>query len=277
MRVLRPCLKALLTGVAALCLLPSLVAQASAYTRMIQVPMAPTGYSVFVRQGKPEGVYPEMLRQIANASGCKMAFTVVPRARLEMLFETGQADVLIPAIRTSRRDRHGIFVPLLYTRATLIGLRQQGVNPPASLDAVLKAPALQISLVRGFDYGDAYVSWMQSLQQQNRVQLESDPVSVARLMKAGTVQYTMMAPYIFAGSIAQDTRVADLAPLIQYLPVPEVDWTDSGIYLSLHSLNESDRNHLKKALEEAARSGVVWKSFQQYYTPDVLNAGSKPR
>ena len=277
MRVLRPCLKALLTGVAALCLLPSLVAQASACTRMIQVPMAPTGYSVFVRQGKPEGVYPEMLRQIANASGCKMAFTVVPRARLEMLFETGQADVLIPAIRTSRRDRHGIFVPLLYTRATLIGLRQQGVNPPASLDAVLKAPALQISLVRGFDYGDAYVSWMQSLQQQNRVQLESDPVSVARLMKAGTVQYTMMAPYIFAGSIAQDTRVADLAPLIQYLPVPEVDWTDSGIYLSLHSLNESDRNHLKKALEEAARSGVVWKSFQQYYTPDVLNAGSKPR
>jgi hypothetical protein len=50
--------------------------------------------------------------------------------------------------------------------------------------------------------------------------------------------------------IAQDARVADLAPLIQYLPVPEVDWTDSGIYLSLHSLNESDRNHLKKALEE---------------------------
>jgi polar amino acid transport system substrate-binding protein len=95
-------------------------------------------------------------------------------------------------------------------------------------------------------------------------------------MKAGTVQYTMMAPYIFAGLIAQDARVADLAPLIQYLPVPEVDWTDSGIYLSLHSLNESDRNHLKKALEEAARSGVVWKSFQQYYSPDVLS-GSKPR
>jgi hypothetical protein len=69
--------------------------------------------------------------------------------------------MLIPAIRTSRRDRHGIFVPLLYTRATLIGLRQQGVSPPASLDAVLKTPALQISLVRGFDYGDAYVSWMQ--------------------------------------------------------------------------------------------------------------------
>jgi polar amino acid transport system substrate-binding protein len=42
--------------------------------------------------GKPDGVYPEMLRQIANASGCKMAFAVVPRARLEMLFETGQAD-----------------------------------------------------------------------------------------------------------------------------------------------------------------------------------------
>lgn len=261
-----------LTGLHLLC-----TAANAACTRVIQVPMAPTGFSVFARQGKPEGVYPDMLRQIATASGCKLAFSVVPRARLEMLFETGQADVLIPAIRTSRRDRHGIFVPLLYTRATLIGMRQQGVTPPVSLEAVLKNPALQIGLVRGFDYGDAYVNWMQSLQQQNRVQLESDPVSVARLMKAGSVQYTMMAPYIFAGSVAQDARVADLTSLVQYLPVPEVDWTDSGIYLSLLSLNETDRNHLKKVLEEAARSGVVWKSFQQYYEPDVLNAGSKPR
>ncbi|WP_339937256.1 substrate-binding periplasmic protein [Undibacterium luofuense] len=276
MPFIRQFLKILVSSLAGLYLLCT-VANAAACTRVIQVPMAPTGFSVFVRQGKPEGVYPDMLRQIATASGCKMTFSVVPRARLEMLFETGQADVLIPAIRTSRRDRHGIFVPLLYTRATLIGMRQQGVTPPASLDAVLKNPALQIGLVRGFDYGDAYMNWMQSLQQQNRVQLESDPVSVARLMKAGSVQYTMMAPYIFAGSVAQDARVADMAASMQYLPVPEVDWTDSGIYLSLHSLNETDRNHLKKALEEAARSGVVWKSFQQYYGPDVLNAGSKPR
>lgn len=242
-------------------------------SRTLQVPVAPVGRSVIIGEQGVSGVYPDALRAVP---GCSFAFPAVPRARLEAMFENGRADLLIPASRTPRRDESGFFVPLIQSRATLIGLN--GARPPLrSLQELLERRELRVALVRGFDYGEAYQGALRELRAQGRLVLEVDPISVARLLQAGLADLTIMAPSILLGAVHGDVRVAGLQERLRYEPVEELPWSESGVYISRRSVSEADREALREALERAARSGAVWRSFLRYYPPGSLDDSIRPR
>jgi polar amino acid transport system substrate-binding protein len=247
----------------------------AACSRVINVPVAATGQSVIVDGDTIKGIYPELLRGLAEKDGCTVALSAVPRARLEMLFETGRADVLIPASKTAKRDAHGTFVPLVHNRAMLISI-QSGRAPIKSVQELLEKPGVKVALVRGFDYGQAYKSLIATLETQGRVIMEVDALSVARLLKAGTVDAAIMAPSILAGAMVDDERVRDLLDKLRFESLRELPWGDSGAYISNSALGASDKAALQAALERAARAGVVWKGFQQYYSPVVLQGSIRP-
>lgn len=244
-------------------------------SREIQVPVAPIGQSVLTEGDSIGGIYPDLLRGLADKAGCSFAFSEVPRARLEMLFETGRADLLIPASKTPRRDGSGTFVALVQNRATLLSLSS---NRPAikSLRELQDHSKLKVALVRGFDYGPAYQELVRVLGQQGRLILDVDALSVARLLKAGTADVTIMAPTILAGAIQDDERVRDLIDRLRIEPVEELPWGYSGVYISGTALEPQDRAALQEALERVARSGEVWKAFLRYYSPAILKGSIRP-
>lgn len=241
----------------------------AACSRVINVPVAATGQSVVIEGDTIKGIYPDLLRGMEEKEGCNFAFTAVPRARLEVLFETGRADLLIPATKTPKRDTHGTFVPLIQNRAMLVSL-QSTRAAIKSVQELLDQPTLRVALVRGFDYGTAYHELVVALEKQGRLILEVDGLSVARLLKAGTVDATIMAPTIIAGAMQDDERVRDLIDKLRFEPLKELPWGSSGVYVSNRALGDDDKAALQAALERTARSGVVWKDFQQHYPAAVL-------
>ncbi len=250
--------------------------EATACSRQINVPVAALGYSVIVADNQYSGIFPDLFRHISQKEQCQFQFSLVPRARMELLFENGQADLLFPAIKTEKRDESGIFIPLIYTRATLIS-----VNPHHPLiqdfNGLLQYKKMRVAVVRGFDYGKEYRVILDQLHKQHRLIIEADPISVARTLKVGAAEATIMAPYIFSGSVASDTRVSDMNEQIRYMPLAEIDWQDSGIYISKKSLDEADRQILLDMMEKLAKSGAVWRAYLQYYKADAVKAGNKPR
>lgn len=248
---------------------------ANSCSRVINAPVAPLGSTVIVADNQFTGIYPDLFRQISQKEQCQFQFSLVPRARMELLFETGQADLLFPAIKTEKRDESGVFVPLIYARATLIV-----VNPAlaaiSDFSGILHNPRFRLAVVRGFDYGPEYRQLLEQVQKQNRLIYEADPISVARMLKAGAADGTIMTPYIFAGAVQNDSRINELSESIRYMPLAEIGWQDSGIYISKKSLSEADRNLLQDMMERLAKSGAVWKAYLQYYKADAVKAGSKP-
>jgi len=251
-----------------------LAAQA-ACSRVINVPISATGHSVIIDGDAISGIYPDLLRGLADKEGCTVALSAVPRARLEVLFETGRADLLIPASKTPRRDASGTFVALIHNRATLISLQSKRAAMTSARE-LLDQPALKVALVRGFDYGPAYQELVTALGQQGRLILEVDALSVARLLKSGVADVTIMAPSILAGALPGDERVRDLLDKLRFEAIDELPWGDSGVYLSNTALSPPDKAALQEALERAAKSGTVWKAFQRYYAPSVLKASIRP-
>ncbi|MFZ6638425.1 substrate-binding periplasmic protein [Undibacterium sp. TC4M20W] len=248
----------------------------AACSRIINVPVASTGRSVIINGEQIDGIYPDLLRSLMEKEACKFALAAVPRARMELMFETGRADLLIPASRTPKRDEHGIFIPMIYNRATLISLES---NRPviSSVQDLLDKKDLKVALVRGFDYGPAYQDLIKELSRQKRLYFDTDPLSVARLLKAGIADITIMAPSILAGAIMDDGRVQDMLDKLRFEPIPELPWGDSGAYISKKSLGAEDTAALKDLLEQVAKSGMVWKGFQRYYPANVLKESIRPR
>lgn len=247
----------------------------AACSRVINVPVAATGLSVIVDGESIRGIYPELLRGLTDKEGCTFALTAVPRARLEVLFESGRADLLIPASKTPKRDQHGTFIALIHNRPMLISLQP---NRPAiaSTRELLSQSGIKVALVRGFDYGPAYQDLITALGQQGRLVLEVDALSIARLLKSGAADATIMAPNIFAGAVKDDERVRDVLEKLRIEALAELPWGDSGVYLSNTTLNPQDKAALQDALERAAKSGAVWKGFQRHYAPAILKGSIRP-
>ncbi|MES2581863.1 MAG: transporter substrate-binding domain-containing protein [Pseudomonadota bacterium] len=247
----------------------------AACSRVITAPMSAIGLSVLVNGDSVSGIYPDLLRGLADKEGCTFAMPAVPRSRLEVLFESGRADVLIPASKTPKRDASGTFVALIQNRAVLMSI--QSKRPAiTSVRELLEQTSLKVALVRGFDYGQPYQDLINVLGQQGRLILEVDAISIARLLKAGTADVTIMAPTILAGAVQGDERVRDLLDKLRMEPLEELPWGSSGVYISNTSLSPQDKTVLQDALERAARSGDVWKSFQRYYSPAILKGGIRP-
>lgn len=247
----------------------------AACSRVINVPVAATGLSVVIDGESISGIYPELLRGLTDKEGCTFALTAVPRARMEVLFESGRADLLIPASKTPKRDQHGSFIALIHNRPMLISLQPARPAITSTRD-LLNQAGVKVALVRGFDYGAVYQDLVTALGQQGRLVLEVDALSVARLLKSGAADATIMAPSIFAGAVQDDERVRDLQDKLRIEPLAELPWGDSGVYLSNTALNPQDKATLQDALERAAKSGVVWKGFQRYYTPAILKGSIRP-
>jgi polar amino acid transport system substrate-binding protein len=234
------------------------------------------GKSVFLEHDRLSGVFPELLADLEASVQCHFNLTTVPRARQEILFRQGTADVLAPASHSPERDKSGYFVPLIQVRALLIVNKKQGAALH-SVAGLISQAGLKVGVVRGFDYGTVYQDLLGELQRQGRLTQDVDAVSIARLMKLGAVDATIMAPSIFLGSLETDARVAEMASKVRYVPLDEIPWSDSGLYLSRTSLQEPDRQILLKALEDASGSGAVWAAYSRHYSPTVMKFGFRPR
>jgi polar amino acid transport system substrate-binding protein len=261
---------------AALPLAAALPAAHANCSRDIVVPVSSTGVSVIVGNGTFSGIYPELLRSLGPRVGCHFAFTAAPRARQELMFETGKADLLLPSTRTPARDAHGVFVPMVGHRAVLISL--QSPRPQiANAQDLLDRRDLRVAVVRGYDYGETYQSLVRDLARQGRLFTEVDPTAVARLLHVGAVDMTIMGPTILAGAINRESRVNGMLDRLRLEPIPELPWQQTGVYVSRHSLTPDDRAALLELLERAAKSNVVMEGFQRYHRQEILNESVRPR
>jgi len=260
---------------AALCGLPAW-AQAEC-SRPLQVPVAAIGLAVTVSEGKVGGIYPGLLRDEAAKQGCSIEFTVVPRARQEMLYQIGQADLLVPARRSARRDERGIFVPMIQSRAVLLSMDPQRATV-RSLSELLAHPELRVGVVRGYDYDQSYNVLIEKLRAQGRLVEATDPVSLARMLDAKMADLAVVTPTVVTGALRGDAR---LRPLIERLHVETTDelpWGESGVYIAKHStLSAADRKRVRTMLEHIAKSGAAWRAFQREYPDPNLSESLRSR
>lgn len=245
-------------------------------SRPITVPAAAIGHVVtFSADGVAGGVIPEQLALIGERIGCTFVWSQAPRVRIEAMFESGAADLLVAANQVERRDRHGIFIPIVETRPSLISLAGKH-ETIRTVEELLRRQELRVALVRGYEYGDAYQAMIKKLAQQGRVFTESSPANVARRINEGMADVTIMPAHTFSAALEGDPRTENMAGKVRMEALGELQWIRSGIYLSRKSLNAADRKLIADALAASARTSVWWEALKRLYPPAELDPHVRP-
>ncbi|WP_349741625.1 substrate-binding periplasmic protein [Roseateles cavernae] len=230
-------------------------------TRAIRAPMAASGRLVIVENGQVDGVWPDLLRQVGEAVGCRFEVTPMPRARLELEFLKGQQlDLLISATRTEERDLRGLFVPLLHQPMVLL-TRSTDAGRIGNL-AALRKSSWRMAVPRGFPFSAEYRALVAELEAERRVDTVNDIDAVGRMLRAGRVDFALLSPPQ-AQAAATDGLVFQR---FDGLPLMEV-----GLYLSRLNLAPADLSLLRDALSRSAREGRVRRAFLRYYPPEVAD------
>jgi polar amino acid transport system substrate-binding protein len=237
--------------------------------------MAPVGLSVSFEGERGVGLYPTLLRELGASAGCEFQVHRVPRARLQKMFESGQADLLMPASSNPSRDVDGEFVALVQVRASLLTLARDR-PPPRSLAELVAQPGLKIAVVRGFTFGPAYDNAVAALRAQRRLVEEPDAAGVARALRRGLAQASVMTASIFIGTLVNEPDFAPLVAQVRSDALDELGWSESGVYLSRHTLGDADRRLLRQAFSQLAKSGRVWQLFNDNYPPGSLAGSIRP-
>jgi polar amino acid transport system substrate-binding protein len=244
-------------------------------SRPITGPAASTGHTVTFVNGQAGGMVPELLATIGARAGCTLVWSQVPRMRLEAMFESGSADLMVAATQVARRDRHGLFVPIVEARASLISLSGQRA-PISTIAELLKRSEIRVAVVRGYDYGDAYQDLLKALAKQGRLFTEATPTGVARLINASMADVTIMPPASFTAGLEGDARIEGMAGKLRIEPLDELQWIRTGIYLSKSSLAAQDRKLLEDALTASVKTGLWWEGLKRYYSPAMLSQHVRP-
>jgi len=245
-----------------------LAASAAGCTREIIVPVAPTGFSVIVEGDKVSGAFPDALRELGRKFGCTFSFPVRPRARQSYMFlESGEGDLLLPASRTSQRDQQADYVSVMKLKMALVSLKRTPVRV-GSVQELLRHTAWRGVAVRSYVFGDEYAALMQQLEVQNRMSYAAANLMVARMMKAGRADFTIVAPAIFLTSLNEDPALAGFDSEVQFSALDGLPPAESGVYVSRRSLAPQDQATLLKLLHYGAR-GTFWKWYQHYYPPQI--------
>jgi polar amino acid transport system substrate-binding protein len=243
----------------------------AACSRPIVMPASPLGKMIVVKAGGTEvsGIYVDLLRERGKKAGCEFVFPVMPRARAEMMVATGNADMLIGAIKVPERDVSGYFVPIFGTEAMLISHRDEA--PPKTVQQLLDKPDIRVNVVRGFNFGPTYLAMLARLNKLGKLEYVADVQTILRKMQAGRVDYTFMPSTTFAGAIEELGLRESFGQQIHYSRLSDIPAGVNGAYLSKR-MTPGDVAQVEAVLAQIRRDGEILTRLRRLFTSDEMSS-----
>jgi polar amino acid transport system substrate-binding protein len=209
------------------------------------------------------GIDRDIADELIRRSGCKVHVSLLPRARIWQLIESGALDFSLSGIATPQREKFAGFAWYFSNKYYLLVRRDARV---ASLAAFERNKALQLGVIRGFRYSDNANSLVDTLLAQRRVTQSSGLSALFTALLAGQVQGMIIEP--FDEPAVTLTQLHETTQVIEFgdAPVPH------GLIMSRHSLPEAEQAKWRQLLVAMRRDGTVQRIFEKYFKPDLARA-----
>jgi polar amino acid transport system substrate-binding protein len=242
----------------------------AACSRIINVPVAPTGTSVIVKDNEVSGVFPEMLKGIGSKVGCQFNFPIVPRNRLSIMFmQTNEADLFLPSTQTKERDQMGLFMPFLKMRLALFTLQDKKIDKINVQQLLAKKDWMAIT-VRGYSIGEEYVNLFTQLEKEKRVTYADDVLMLTRMLKAGRADFAILLPSLFFSSFENDESDITLKNAFSFVYLEGMSSISSGVYISKKSLNQHDQ-HTLRTMFASVDKATLKHYYKTYSSPEIFD------
>lgn len=216
-------------------------------------------YSAETSTGIDRDITDELIRR----SGCKLLVSLLPRARIWQLIETGALDFSLSGIATPQRDKFAAFAWYFSNKYYLLTRKDAQAHTP---DEFERNPALQLGLIRSFRYGESANRFVDALIEQRRVTQSSGLSALFSALASGQVQGMIIEP--FDEPTLESARLRELSHIIEFpdKAVPH------GLIMSRASLSAREQSRWRALVDAMRRDGTVLRIFEKYFKPDLARA-----
>jgi len=207
-----------------------------------------------------EGIDKDIADEMSRRSGCHLTLTMLPRARIWQLIESGALDFTLSGITNAQRDRFATFAWYVSNKYYLLVRRDADVR---SVSEFRRKRALRVGLIRSFRYGEQANAFVDALEAQERITYAGSLDPLYTILLDGGIQAMIIEPFDFpviAGAqLKAQTTILDFGDS----PVPH------GLVMSRKSLPVAQQQAWREVIQAMRNDGTMRRIFEKYFPADL--------
>ena len=204
------------------------------------------------------GIDKDFADALAQRSGCTLQVSVLPRARIWQLIESGALDFSLSGITTEERDKFAAFAWYFSNKYYLLVHKSANVQKLSDFE---NQPALKLGVIRSFRYGSSANRMVDRLVEAGRVSYASGLEPLYQVLALGRIQAMVIEPFdigdVQTSSIKDNTRILEFNDP----PVPH------GLIMSKKSITPAEQQKWGAVVQSLRDDGTVLRIFQKYFPP----------
>ncbi|MEO8280041.1 MAG: transporter substrate-binding domain-containing protein [Ideonella sp.] len=210
-----------------------------------------------------EGIDQEIADELIRRSGCKVNVSLMPRARIWQLIESGALDFSLSAITNESRDRFAAFAWYFSNKYYLLVRNDTGVRKLADFES---NSAMRLGVIRGFRYSPTANRLVDRLDALSRVNYATSLEPLYQVLLDNRVNAMIIEPFDYpalqSGKLREQTQIVEFDDS----PVPH------GLVMSKKSLLPEQQQAWRELVDAMREDGTVEKIFGKYFKPELAKA-----
>lgn len=210
-----------------------------------------------------EGIDKDIADELVRRSGCKFNISLMPRARIWQLIESGALDFSLSGISNEARERFASFAWYFSNKYYLLVRNDSGVRKLAEFES---NPALRLGVIRSFRYSATANRLVDQLDAQARVSYASSLEPLYQVLLDNRLQAMIIEPFDYPA--LQSARLREQTQIVEFddPPVPH------GLIMSKKSLDPAQQQAWREVVDAMREDGTMEKIFGKYFKPDLAKA-----
>lgn len=209
------------------------------------------------------GIDKDLADEMIRRSGCKISVTLMPRARIWQLIESGALDFSLSGITSEARDRFAAFAWYFSNKYYLLARNDLGVRDLGDFEG---NPALRLGVIRSFRYSPTANGFVDRLHAAARVDFATNLGALYQVLLDNRVQAMIIEPFDYPELETEKIRGRTLILEFDDPPVRH------GLIMSKKALPEAQQQAWRDLVEGMRADGTVQRIFEKYFKPELARA-----
>jgi polar amino acid transport system substrate-binding protein len=213
-------------------------------------------YSVETGAGIDKDFSDELIRR----SGCKISVSVMPRARIWQLIESGALDFSLSGITNAQREKFAGFAWYFSNKYYLLVRKDTGVDKVADFES---AAALKLGAIRSFRYGDNANRFADVLDSQRRVSYSTGLEPLYKILLMNRIQGMIIEPFDYPA--LEEEKIRALTTIIEF-DDPSIR---HGLIMSKKAIAPKEQEKWRALVHDMLADGAMLRIFEKYFSPEI--------
>jgi len=209
-------------------------------------------YSSATNSGIDRDIADELIRR----SGCKVTVTVIQRARIWQLIESGALDFSLSGITNAERDKFASFAWYFSNKYYLLVRRDAGI---AKISDFRRNSALKLGVIRGFRYSETANRLVDQLDETQRVSYASGLAPLYELLLGNHIQGMIIEPFDYPS--VENGKIRERSNTLEFGDTS----VHHGLIMSKKSLSPDEQEKWRQIILAMREDGTTQRIFEKYF------------